>query len=98
MKYYRVVVNYGHQGTGKPFPVVRYIYAKNMADCIDVVKRFKGIKRSSVFLIHSAKEVTYDEYMQNRCQNILKTVPHNIGEQFIIDRLESFRKKKCAVS
>lgn len=66
MNYYIVKCKLGHSGTGQFREISFNIRAKNAADAIARAKRMPGVKHDSSTAILGLKQITEEEYKQNR--------------------------------
>lgn len=73
-KYYIVKVRGGHVGAGRHTEISFNFRAKNMADAIEKARRMPGVKHENNAAILSAKEITEQEYLENRKTSAYKNV------------------------
>lgn len=66
MNYYIVKCKFGHSGTGQYREISFNIKAKNASDAIDKAKKMPGVKHDSSTAILGLKQITEEEYKQNR--------------------------------
>jgi len=80
MRYFKLVVNVGHQGRGRTRDIPVFIFEKDMTSAMKRAMNMPGVKHDKIPL--SAKEITKEEYDQG--------IQENAYKKFI-----SNRKKGC---
>ena len=66
MNYYIIKCKLGHSGTGQYREISFNIKAKNAIDAMSKAKRMPGVKHDSNTAILGLKQITEEEYKQNR--------------------------------
>ena len=66
MRYYKVIMNGGHVGSGNDVPLTFFIKAKDMNSAIKHARNMPAVKHNKPGALMSAKEISEEEYKQYR--------------------------------
>ena len=72
MNYYIVKCKLGHSGSGQHREISFNIKARNAIDAMDRAKRMPGVKHNSSTVVLGLKQITQEEYVQNRKESAYK--------------------------
>ena len=72
MNYYIVRCKLGHSGSGRYREISFNIKAKNAIDAMDRAKRMPGVKHTSSTAVLGLKQITQEQYFQNRKESAYK--------------------------
>ena len=72
MNYYIIRCKLGHSGSGQYREISFNIKARNAIDAMDRAKRMPGVKHNSSTVVLGLKQITQEEYVQNRKESAYK--------------------------
>lgn len=72
MNYYIVRCKLGHSGSGQYREILFNIKARNAIDAMDKARKMPGVKHDSNTAILGLKQITQEEYVQNRKESAYK--------------------------
>lgn len=74
MKFYRIICQRGHCGTGNSMDITFAIAAKNLLEAMDKARRMPAVKHTR--MITYGQEITEQEYNDYRKESAYKRLAH----------------------